>query len=88
MTPLRSILVATDFSENAAIAYPYAATLAKTFDAKILLAHVTEPVVYSVGPGQIAVVEAFGKDGPSVRYPCQRGPHFPLGGAANVIHVG
>ena len=50
-----TILVATDFSENAAIAYPYASTLAKTFDAKILVAHVTEPLVYAVGPGQIAV---------------------------------
>ena len=50
-----TIVVPTDFSDNASAAYPYAATLAKQFDAKIVLVHVTEPIVYSIGPGQIAI---------------------------------
>lgn len=52
---IQTILVPTDFTENAACAYAYAETLARTLGAKILIAHVTEPFVYAVGPGQIAI---------------------------------
>jgi nucleotide-binding universal stress UspA family protein len=55
MITIRKILVPTDFSANAALAYPYASTLAATFGASIVLVHVTEPLIYPVGPGQIPV---------------------------------
>ncbi|MCA8954917.1 MAG: universal stress protein [Planctomycetes bacterium] len=55
MIELRTILVPTDFSANAAHAYPYAAEFARRFSARLLVAHVTEPTIYAVGVGQVAL---------------------------------
>lgn len=45
MKQLNKILFATDFSENSAHAFDYAVTLAKKFDARLLIIHViNEPV--------------------------------------------
>lgn len=45
MKPLDSILFATDFSEGSEHAFEYAYTLAKTFNARLLIVHViNEPV--------------------------------------------
>jgi nucleotide-binding universal stress UspA family protein len=43
MSPIKTILFATDFSENSNRAFPYAAVLAKAFAAKIVIMHVEEP---------------------------------------------
>jgi nucleotide-binding universal stress UspA family protein len=45
MKPLDRILFATDFSENSALAFDYALTLAKKFAARLIIIHViNEPV--------------------------------------------
>lgn len=41
-TERKTVLFATDFSDNANKAFPYAAALAKAFDAKLILMHVEE----------------------------------------------
>lgn len=46
---VRSILLPTDFSECAAHALPFAASLARTFGARLVCLHVLEPVVPAVG---------------------------------------
>lgn len=46
MVAIKHILVPTDFSEAASHALDYALSLAKTFQARILLMHVYEPIVY------------------------------------------
>lgn len=46
MIKITNILVPTDFSESAMAAYEYALSIAKTFQAKIYLIHVFEPLVY------------------------------------------
>ncbi len=43
MLQIRTILFATDFSENSNRAFPYAMELAKAFAAKIVIMHVEEP---------------------------------------------
>lgn len=43
MVQIKTILFATDFSENSNKAFPYAAALAKAFGAKLVLMHVEEP---------------------------------------------
>jgi nucleotide-binding universal stress UspA family protein len=43
MTQIKTILFATDFSENSNRALPYAASLAKAFNAKLIVMHVEEP---------------------------------------------
>ncbi len=43
MSPIKTILFATDFSDNSNRAFPYAAVLAKAFAAKIVIMHVEEP---------------------------------------------
>jgi nucleotide-binding universal stress UspA family protein len=43
MTEIKTILFATDFSENSKKAFPYAASLAKAFAAKLILMHIEEP---------------------------------------------
>jgi nucleotide-binding universal stress UspA family protein len=51
MIALRKILAATDFSEHSRVAVDYAAALAKTFGAEVLLCHVVEPPdLISQGP--------------------------------------
>jgi len=50
MVPMRNILVPTDFSEPAAAAVQYAATLAREFDGTVHLMHVVpEPYAYPWG---------------------------------------
>jgi nucleotide-binding universal stress UspA family protein len=50
MIPIHRILVPTDFSEPAAAALKWAATLAKEFDARLYLLHVVpEPYAYPWG---------------------------------------
>lgn len=46
---IRSILLPTDFSECANFALSYAASLARTFQARIICVHVIEPIVPTVG---------------------------------------
>ncbi len=46
MVHIKTIVVPTDFSEAAAHALEYSLSLAKTFQAKIVLVHVYEPIVY------------------------------------------
>ncbi|MBL7996170.1 universal stress protein [bacterium] len=46
MVTIKNIVVPTDFSEAASHALDYALSLAKTFQAKIYLMHVFEPIVY------------------------------------------
>lgn len=46
MVNVKNIVVPTDFSEAALQALNYALSLAKTFQAKIYLVHVYEPIVY------------------------------------------
>lgn len=46
MVAIKHILVPTDFSEAASYALDYTLSLAKTFQAKIYLMHVFEPIVY------------------------------------------
>ena len=46
MVDIKNIVVPTDFSEAAAYALEYSLSLAKTFQAKIFLLHVYEPIVY------------------------------------------
>ncbi len=46
MIKITNILVPTDFSESAMAAYEYALSIAKTFQSKIYLIHVYEPLVY------------------------------------------
>lgn len=46
MIAIKHILVPTDFSEAASHALDYALSLARTFQAKIYLMHVYEPIVY------------------------------------------
>jgi nucleotide-binding universal stress UspA family protein len=43
MAQIKTILFATDYSENSNRAFPYAAALAKAFAAKIVVMHVAEP---------------------------------------------
>jgi nucleotide-binding universal stress UspA family protein len=43
MPDLKTILFATDFSENSNKALPYATTLARAFSAKLVLLHIEEP---------------------------------------------
>lgn len=47
MITLKRILLATDFSENAAYAMPYARDLALTFGAQVDIVHVHQPPVYT-----------------------------------------
>ncbi|MDX6711755.1 MAG: hypothetical protein QOH96_2771, partial [Blastocatellia bacterium] len=46
---IKSILLPTDFSENANHAIEYATSLARQFSATIICLHVIEPVLPSVG---------------------------------------
>ncbi len=47
---VKSVLFPTDFSELSQAALPYAVSLARDFDAELLIAHVIEPgAVYSFG---------------------------------------
>lgn len=46
---IRSILLPTDFSECATGALPAAASLARTFGARLVCVHVVEPIVPTVG---------------------------------------
>ncbi len=46
---IRSILFPTDFSDCGNFALPFAASLARTFDASIVCVHVIEPIVPTVG---------------------------------------
>ena len=46
---IRSILFPTDFSECGNYALSYAASLARTFGARIVCVHVIEPIVPTVG---------------------------------------
>ncbi len=46
---IKSILLPTDFSENANYAIEYATSLARQFSASIICLHVIEPVLPSVG---------------------------------------
>ncbi len=46
MVNVKNIVVPTDFSEAALQALTYALSLAKTFQAKVYLVHVYEPIVY------------------------------------------
>lgn len=48
--PLRNILFATDFSPCSEVILPYAASLARNFDATLFLAHAISPEVISVEP--------------------------------------
>lgn len=48
ITPIRKIMVPTDFSSYSDWAMQYAAMIAKVFKARILLVHVIEPFTYSV----------------------------------------
>jgi len=49
MMEIRSILFPTDFSECGNFALSYAASLARTFNAKIICVNVIEPIVPTVG---------------------------------------
>src|SRR6185437_14519447 len=51
---LRKIIVPIDFSETSAQALPYAAALAKTFTAEIILLHVIEPMLIPVDSGYMS----------------------------------
>jgi nucleotide-binding universal stress UspA family protein len=48
---LKKILVPIDFSETSAQALPYAAAMARQFDAEIILLHVVEPLLIPAGLG-------------------------------------
>src|SRR6266446_6499506 len=48
ITPIRKIMVPTDFSSRSDHVIQYAAMIAKIFKARILLVHVIEPFTYSV----------------------------------------
>ena len=50
MIVLKNILVATDFSESAAVALNYGRDLARTFNARLHLAHMVEDVMIRYGP--------------------------------------
>lgn len=50
MIVLKNILVATDFSESAAVALAYGRDLARTFNARLHLAHMVEDVMVRYGP--------------------------------------
>ena len=50
MIVLKNILVATDFSESAAVALAYGRDLARTFNARLHLAHLVEDVMMRYGP--------------------------------------
>ena len=55
MISIKKIMVPTDFSPNAAYAYPYASELAKAFGAQIVLAYVSDLAAIPVGLGQFPV---------------------------------
>lgn len=61
MIQLQKILVPTDFSDNARIALDYAAELARSRNAEVLLVHVMEPPIYpvsfGVGPTNLPLME-------------------------------
>jgi nucleotide-binding universal stress UspA family protein len=50
MIVLKNILVATDFGESAAVALAYGRDLARTFDAKLHVAHMVENVMLRYSP--------------------------------------
>lgn len=50
MIVLKNILVATDFSESAAVALAYGRDLARTFNARLHLAHMVEDVMVRYSP--------------------------------------
>lgn len=50
MIALKNILVATDFSESAAVALAYGRDLARTFDARLHVVHVVEDVLMRYSP--------------------------------------
>ena len=55
MISIKKIMVPTDFSANAAHAYPYASELAKAFGAQLLVAYVSDLAAIPVGLGQFPV---------------------------------
>ena len=50
MIALKNILVATDFSESAAVALAYGRDLARTFNARLHVVHVVEDVLMRYSP--------------------------------------
>jgi nucleotide-binding universal stress UspA family protein len=50
MIALKNILVATDFSESAAVALAYGRDLARTFDARLHVVHIVEDVLMRYSP--------------------------------------
>ena len=50
MIALKNILVATDFSESAAVALTYGRDFARTFNARVHLAHMVEDVMMRYSP--------------------------------------
>jgi nucleotide-binding universal stress UspA family protein len=54
----KTILFATDFSPASNVALPYATDLARTFGAKLIALHVTEPANYALAPEFYASAEA------------------------------
>lgn len=63
MTPLKHIVVATDFSENSKEAVEYAADLAKTLGANLTVVHVVEDILETAAsiPNFYAGLEGFDK---------------------------
>lgn len=59
MTEINSILVATDFSENAQQAVDTAMEFAKTFGAKVHLVHAFQTPVPIVSPYEVVVPDGF-----------------------------
>ena len=55
MIQLKSILVPTDFSENAATAFSYAKDFAEAFGGEIIVAHITEPDIYFGYPATVPI---------------------------------
>ena len=50
MIVLKQILVATDFSESAAVAMAYGRDLARTFNARLHVLHIVEDVMLRYSP--------------------------------------
>lgn len=59
MIPIKSILVATDFSENAQPAVDAAIQLAKTFGAQLHLVHAFQTPIPIVSPYEVVVPDGF-----------------------------
>jgi nucleotide-binding universal stress UspA family protein len=67
MLPIRTVLYPSDFSESSNFAFPLACTLARDYDARLVVAHVADRIMPSYTRGEIIPLPELVPRDPKVR---------------------